>query len=541
MKISRILLLLVVGILILSACQPAEPETVEVTRVVTETEEVQVEVTRVVTETIVEEGEEVEVTRIVEVASEPEMEALPYEGVELNILTFTGPQIAEPLQRRGPDFEAMTGAKINVIIVPFSDLYQQILTDVATETNSYDGWVFAPQWMGDFIVPGYVEDLTSYVAADETIEWEDVAPFFRDFSATYEGNVYTIPLDGDFHMGYFRTDLLADAGLEAPQTWDDYLEIAATFHGQDLNGDGDPDYGSCISKKRAAQAYWFITSVAGSMLQSQGTAQGAFFDTETMEPLVDNEAFRKAMEIYKETTQYGPPDELNLDVGDTRSLFTTGRCALSMDWGDIGPLAIDPETSTVIDQVGAMVLPGSTEVLDRETGTLVACDETTCPYAIDGINYAPFAAFGGWSGGVNATIDDVKKAAAYDFFSFMSMPENANVDVTIGQTGFNPYRTSQFLNREAWVEAGMSAEAAANYLGAIEDSLNSPNMILDLRVPQNQRYQQVVLDTAIAQYLADELSLDEAIQQIYVGWEEITEELGREDQLTAYKASIGAE
>ncbi|NCF68134.1 MAG: ABC transporter substrate-binding protein, partial [Chloroflexi bacterium] len=221
--------------------------------------------------------------------------------------------------------------------------------------------------------------------------------------------------------------------------------------------------------------------------------------------------------------------------------FTTGRCALSMDWGDIGPLAIDPETSTVIDQVGAMVLPGSTEVLDRETGTLVACDETTCPYAIDGINYAPFAAFGGWSGGVNATIDDVKKAAAYDFFSFMSMPENANVDVTIGQTGFNPYRTSQFLNREAWVEAGMSAEAAANYLGAIEDSLNSPNMILDLRVPQNQRYQQVVLDTAIAQYLADELSLDEAIQQIYDGWEEITEELGREDQLTAYKASIGAE
>jgi multiple sugar transport system substrate-binding protein len=543
MKISRILLLLVVGILILSACQPAEPETVEVTRVVTETEQVEVpvEVTRVITETIVEEGEEVEVTRIVEVAAAPEMEALPYEGVELNILTFTGPQIAEPLQRRGPDFEAMTGAKINVIIVPFSDLYQQILTDVATETNSYDGWVFAPQWMGDFIVPGYVEDLTSYVAADESIEWEDVAPFFRDFSATYEGNVYTIPLDGDFHMGYYRTDLLAEAGIDAPQTWDDYLEIAATFHGQDLYGDGDPDYGSCITKKRAAQAYWFITSVAGSMLQSQGTAQGAFFDTETMEPLVDNEAFRKALEIYKETTQYGPPDEINLDVGDTRSLFTTGRCALSMDWGDIGPLAIDPETSTVIDQVGAMVLPGSTQVLDRETGALVDCDETTCPYAIDGINYAPFAAFGGWSGGVNATIDDAKKKAAYDFFSFMSKPENSNVDVTIGQTGFNPYRTSQFLNREAWVEAGMSAEAAANYLGAIEDSLNSPNMILDMRVPQNQRYQQVVLDTAVAQYLADELSLDETVQQIYDGWEEITEELGREDQLTAYKASIGAE
>ena len=87
----------------------------------------------------------------------------------------------------------------------------------------------------------------------------------------------------------------------------------------------------------------------------------------------------------------------------------------------------------------------------------------------------------------------------------------------------------------------MSPEAAASYLGAIEDSLNSPNMILDLRIPQNQRYQQVVLDTAVAQFMAGEITLDEAVQQIYDGWEEITEELGREDQLTAYKASIGAE
>jgi multiple sugar transport system substrate-binding protein len=538
MKVNmwRIILVLVVGILVLAACQP---EPVEVTRVVTETE--QVEVTRVITETIIEEGEEVEVTRVVEVAVpvEPEPEALPYEGVEINILTFTGPQIAEPLQRRGPDFEALTGAKVNVVVVPFSDLYQQILTDVATETDSYDAWVFAPQWMVDFIVPGYVEDLTDDVAADEAIEWDDVAPFFREFSATYEGNIYTIPLDGDFHMGYYRTDLLEEAGFDPPKTWDDYLEIAAFFQGEDLNGDGDPDYGSCITKKRGAQAYWIIYSIAGGLLQNEGTSQGVFFDTETMEPLVDNAAFRKALEIYDATTEFGPPDELNLDVGDTRSLFTSGRCALSIDWGDIGTLAIDPETSVVMDKTGAMILPGSTQVLDRATGELVDCDETTCPYAVDGVNFAPFAAYGGWSGGVNAAADDLQKAAAYDFFSYMSQPANSNEDVTIGITGFNPYRTSQFLNRQGWVEAGMSAEAATVYLGAIEESLNSPNMILDLRIPQNQRYQQVILDTALSQFVAGELSMDEAVQQIYDGWEELTDELGREDQLAAYRASLG--
>jgi multiple sugar transport system substrate-binding protein len=483
----------------------------------------------------------VEVEKIVQVTAETPKEALPFEGVEVNLLTFTGPQIAEPLQRRAPDFEKLTGAKVNVVIVPFSDLYQKMLTDMATGTNSFQAFVFAPQWMVDFITPGYLEDLTDRVKADQAIQWDDIAPFFRDFSATYKGRIYTIPLDGDFHMAYYRKDLLQQEGLKPPETWDDYLKIAAAFYGKDLNGDGTPDYGSCISKKRGAQAYWFIYSIAGAFIQSQGTAQGAFFDTETMKPLVNNEAFAAALDIYNQTTQYGPPDELNLDVGDTRSLFVTGRCALSLDWGDIGTLAIDPENSKVQDKVGSIILPGSTQVLDRATGKLVPCDNTTCPYATNGVNHAPYAAYGGWSGGINAAADPKAKDAAYAFLSYMSQPAQSNVDVTIGKTGFNPYRTSQFLNREQWVKAGMSPAAASDYLGAIESSLNSPNMMLDLRIPQNQRYQQVVLDTVVSQFLAGEVTRDQAMQQIYDGWEEITDELGRDTQLEAYLGSLGVQ
>jgi multiple sugar transport system substrate-binding protein len=378
------------------------------------------------------------------------------------------------------------------------------------------------------------------VEADQALEWDDVAPFFRDFSATYEGKIYTIPLDGDFHMVYYRTDLLEQEGLEPPKTWDDYLAIAKTFNGKDLNEDGEPDYGSCISKAPQQQSYWWIISIAAPFIQSQGTSQGAFFNTETLDPMVNNAAFKRALEIYKETGDYGPPDEQNLNVGDTRGLFTSGRCALSLDWGDIGTLAIDPETSVVQDKTGAVITPGSTQVLDWATGELVDCDETTCPYAVDGVNHAPFAAFGGWSGGINAASAPEKKDAAYAFLSYMNQPAQSNVDVTIGKTGFNPYRTSQFLNRQAWVEAGMSPEAASVYLGAIESSLASPNMVLDLRVPQNQRYEQVALDGALAQYVAGELTTDETAQTIFDAWQEITDELGRDTQLAAYKASIGA-
>ena len=53
-------------------------------------------------------------------------------------------------------------------------------------------------------------------------------------------------------MVYYRNDLLTKDGLKPPATWDDYLTIAKKYNGQDLNGDGQPDYGSCIAKKKGA-------------------------------------------------------------------------------------------------------------------------------------------------------------------------------------------------------------------------------------------------------------------------------------------------
>jgi multiple sugar transport system substrate-binding protein len=473
----------------------------------------------------------------VEPAPSASAAAQDFTGVEVNLLTFNGPQVAEPLQRRAPDFEALTGAKINVIAVGFQEIYDKAILDLSTGTNSFDAFVFNPQWLGDFTGPGYLEDLSARVTSDPVVQWDDIGPFFRDFNATYAGKTYMVPLDGDFHMVYYRSDILA----APPKTWDEYLTIAAEQNGKDLNGDGEADYGSCIAKKKGQQSYWWIISVAGGLLQSKGTGEGAFFDTTTMQPLLNNEAFAKALETYKKTMDYGPPDEINLGVGDTRGLFTTGRCALSMDWGDIGTLALDPATSTVQDKVGAVITPGWNQVLDRATGKLVACDATTCPNAVDGVNYAPFASFGGWSGAINAAADAKKKDAAYAFLAYMSAPAQSSEDVTLGKTGFNPYRTSHFEDRAPWTAVGMSTAAQDQYLGAIKSSLENPNMVLDMRIPKTKEYEQDVLDTAVSQYIAGELTAEETMQQITDGWNQITDQVGRDAQLQAYQDSLGVQ
>lgn len=465
--------------------------------------------------------------------------AQEFAGVTVDILTRPGYVIAGPLAERGKDFEALTGAKIVVTEVPFAEIFPKIQNDWATGTNSIDVGVFAAGWGVELDAAGLLEDLDPYIANDDQIDMADIAPYFREFGQKVGGKTKLLMVDGDFQMVYYRTDVLEEAGLAPPQTWEDYLDVASKIHGTDMNGDGEADYGSCIFKKRNAQSYFAIQTFAAPIVQTQGTAQGFHFDNSTMTPLINNAGWKKAFELYKATGEFGPPEELNMDIGDTRALFKAGRCGLLVEWGDPGTLQLDDDASAVKGKIYAIAAVGSREVLNRETGELEPVSAENAPHAVDGINYSPFAAFGGWAGAVNKNADQATKDAAYAFLSYMNQAAQSNVDVTIGATGYNPYRLSQLASTDLWVEAGMPEALADNYLGAINGALNNPNMSSDMKIPGAQQYTGVVLDTELARYLAGEISVEEALENIEEGWEEITEDFGRDEQVAAQALALG--
>ena len=462
-----------------------------------------------------------------------------FKGVTVDVLTRPGYVIAGPLAERGKDFEAMTGAKIVVTEVPFAEIFPKIQADWSTGTNSIDVGVFAAGWGVELDAAGLLEDLDPYIAADPKIDLDDIAPYFREFGQKVGGKTKLLMVDGDFQMVYYRTDVLSNNGLAPPKTWEDYLDVASKIHGQDMNGDGEADYGSCIFKKRNAQSYFAIQTFAAPIVQTQGTAQGFHFDNATMKPIVNNEGWKKAFELYKATGEFGPPEELNMDIGDTRALFKAGRCGLIVEWGDPGTLQLDDDATAIRGKMFAISAVGSKEVLDRATGELVPVSAASAPYAVDGINYAPFAAFGGWAGAVNKKADAKTKAAAYAFLSYMNQPAQSGIDVTIGATGYNPYRVSQLASTDLWVKAGMPQALADNYLGAINGAISNLNMASDMKIPGAQKYTSVVLDTELARYLAGEITVDEALDNIEEGWEEVTEDFGRDEQVAAQGLALG--
>lgn len=481
--------------------------------------------------------DEVSKATLATTAESSDSTALPrFDGVTVRVLVDDG-VIDETLERHAQDFTAQTGAQVEIIRSPYEELYEKGANDFASDNSQYDAMIVPLAWLADYAQLGYLEDLSEQVVADMALEWDDIAPFFRDFAATYQDRVYSIPLDGDYHMVYYRIDVLEQAGLEPPDTWDDYLTVAEALNGQDFTGDGQPDYGSCIAKK-PGRASNFFNSIVVSYLQSQGTAQGAFLDPATMDPLVNNAAFARALDVFKQTSQFGAPDEMTFDVDShIKDMNQLQHCAQTIFWGDIPLLAIASE-SQLKENIGTVLLPGSTEVLDRSTGELKACDKFLCPYAIGDVNHAPFAANIGYGGSINVKATPEAKAASYALISYISQPAQSDIDVTIGATGFNPYRRSHFINREPWLAAGMNSEVAGRYLGVIDASLNSPNMVLDLIIPQANRYQ-AALDEVLIAFLRDQVTREEAIAQIEQKWNAITDDVGRDQQIAAYRRNLG--
>lgn len=462
--------------------------------------------------------------------------AQDFSGQTVVVVTQTGSAIGGPVLDKGPIWEEMTGGNIELQTFAFGELFEKISTALATGSGDYDVIIYAADWAGDIMAPGYVLEISEEIL--EQIEVDDVIPLYADRITTWGGVPYALPYDGDAHMLYYRKDLFANedyqAGFEAeygyplaePATWSQYADIAAFFNGKEVETAGDtaPIFGALEAQRRNAQSYWVYLSRATGYGKVPGNPC-FFFSCDNMTPQVNNPGWVRALEEYVAIRDVGDPEMINYDVADTRTLFTTGTAVLNLDWGDVGTISVDPNTSIVQGDVGFGVLPGGDSYWDYEAGEWVM--ET---------NPAPFIAFGGWI--ISVAADSDVTEAALDFAAFLASREMVNELAVTGGTGINPSRFSQLEDTAPWVAAGFDEESAADYLDAIQNTINHPNAVLDIRITGSAEYLST-LDAEIARAVAGEISAQEALDNVAVLWDAITDRLGRDAQLAQYKAAVG--
>ncbi len=465
------------------------------------------------------------------------VEAKPFAGQKVVVVTQTGRSIGGPVEDHAPEWEALTGGSVELQQFAFGELFEKIITAFETGAAAYDVLIFPANWAGDFMAPGYLEPIPQEML--DRLEPDDIIPLYRERITAWGDTVYALPYDGDAHMLYYRKDLVNPESpyaaefqerygypLDKPRTWSEYYNIAEFFHGREVETAGEvaPIAGVAEAQRRNAQSYWvFISHAAG-----YGKVPGDpcfFFTCDDMTPLVNSPAWVQALNDYIRSRDLGPAEQLQWDVADTRVHFPAGAAVLNIDWGDVGPISYNPDASVIVGKTGFGVLPGGDRYWDYRSGEWV-----------EEVNIAPFIAFGGWIIGVSA--NSQVKEAALDFAAFMARPELVKQLAVTPDTGINPSRYSQLEDIDLWLNAGFDREGAEDYLAAIRETIAHPNAVLDLRIRGSAEYMNV-LDTEISRALANEIAPQEALDNVAAAWQEITDRLGREEQLRQYRNAVG--
>lgn len=433
-------------------------------------------------------------------------------------------------------WEAKTGAKIQVVEIPFGDLYQRLFTSFNTGAGEFDVAIYASNWIPEFALNKNIMSLEKYYP--EKDNWDSVLDKVKKIMYV-NGERYSVPLDGDVIIGYYRTDALDNADnktkfkakygydLAAPATWKQYQDIAEFFTGWDWTGDGKPDWGVLEAQGPKDVGPFIFTSRAAAYAANPNVPGSLFFDPDTMEPSISNPGWVQALKDWIALKKFGPPEMATTPGGAMRGNFVAGNYALGIDWADVGIQAQDEKGSTIKGKLGYFVLPGAEEVWNLKTN---AWDKFATP------SRAPYLGWGGWHGSVAAKskVPD----AAWDFLNFIDSTDNAFTAVTTPGTARNPYRTDQFTKVAAWENAPVKYKDPGPYLKVLQAAMDDPNTQFDLRIPKAGRYFEV-LDNWVQQALAGAISPEDAMKNAAAEWKQITNDAGLDQQKKFYRDLYG--
>lgn len=509
-----------------------------------------------------------------------------YEGVDVNYLSFATNTSSPNLRKRALEFQSCTGGRI--VFAEANNVWEDPILDLGTSTAAgqevYDGYFMSYSHFPEASALGLAEHLQDRISeSNDLLEWEDVLPKVKTMGEYRKDGVTNIDFlmyDGDFFVPMVRLDLLEKHNIPLPNTWNELLAIAKKFNGTDLNDDGDPnDFGFCHFPRLGAGFWdwWWpenIYATWASFAQTKGISEGFFFDENTMEPQIDNMAFRESTEIWKELWKNGAD-------GCITDNFLEGRCAIGLAppgcWkilflpkGRVKRVVNDTKVWEPKMKNGDYAEPyrfkpfGTTKVLNTTTGQLEECTETTCPFAEkippkghmsddDRASVLPVSPLAGklinrtpfyWSGGLGTLIRKssapIKKNLMWDFFVYTNSPKTSVNDVASYDSWLDSWRNSQLTPGNNFIDAGWSKSAYDEHSSVMQWALSKEsNGALNLRIPGLAKYTRDVVGTNMGKYISSEMTLDQLVETVSKGWKEVTAEEGMLNQLQIYRAALG--
>lgn len=302
-----------------------------------------------------------------------------FEGETVNALIFTSSDTDYMINVLAPKLKEETGINLQIDQVPYDNIRAKQLADV-TGAKRYD--IINPCTEWSFEYAQFAEPLNQYIGKADypDPEIDDIIPYvWKEFNGSK--NTYWFPYQPDTRVFFYRKDLLKQAGLEAPKTWNELLSVAKALT-KDTDNDGKIDqYGFGFPARRGNN----LTLAWVPFLFSAG---GELFD-EDNQPAFNSQAGIDAINLLRELKKYCPPDIDTYGEYELNKSAKEGSIAMGVSASAITP-EVESSDVPVKGKISCTVFP-------------VQSENTTVKYR---------ACLGGWALGVSS-YSKHKAAAAY--------------------------------------------------------------------------------------------------------------------------------
>lgn len=288
-----------------------------------------------------------------------------FKGQTISLLLDKHPWTAG-IQPHLADFEAQTGIKTKITIVPEPEYFQVMESSLQDDSTPIDAF-FLPMdstayrlWQASLLQP-----LTPFINNPQLTEASynlfDFPEGFR-LAAMYppeanEQQLFGIPATFEAYILFYNKQLVnqyLDGAV--PQTMEQLIE-AATMINQLAQGDV---FGAVM---RGVPSDTIIDTVTGLILNSWGNEPSplpynVWFADNWQQPQFTDPKIVAGLTAYAQLMQAGPPNVTEMDWPQATALFQTGKAAFYIDASLFGPGYEQPD-SAIAGNVGYEQLPRS--------------------------------------------------------------------------------------------------------------------------------------------------------------------------------------
>jgi multiple sugar transport system substrate-binding protein len=420
----------------------------------------------------------------------------------LNVALFHKAQV-----KYNEQWEELTGVKINSKPHGPARFRSKIMAEAEAKTGDWDIFYTTPHIVPDAVGAGVMMPLDEYAKKGKP-DFSGMVPGLRA-QQYYNGKFYSFLLDGDHVMLVLRKDIVdlakehykAKFGKDCgcPETLDEWEQMADYFHtkegktrwGIEFN---QPLYGALAHRSMVMGHGYFPVYFAG-----------LYFDKD-MKPRINTPEGIEAIKKYASIVKYMPEDILRWLSPQLYPFWASGQAFSAMSFPSIVGYGNKNPKSKVSGKQVSCLIPGV-----KRGGKL--------------IRRSPQA----WGAGWSVSRYSKHPELAYYFIQWLSGPVKGDELIADPKGFWDPLRETNLTNPAILKKFGKQM---------VETTIANTEFAVSLLMIRGNSEYQNVLTKNLIQVIQGKISAEKAAKLIEVGWNKITDDIGREDQIKAWRAGV---